>query len=585
MSTPAQPLNHPDNSLWIRVQAFLRELVVPHPSIKLQVERSRAQLLAALSLVLALFTLIGGLSSGSYGTFLALTLISLLTYLLSRTKYYYIGTYLFTYSFTSVGFIRIFQGSASSIDSAISATVHISLVLASALLPRGGFVLLVILATFASFAAPLYSNVPPNEVDSVARTGGIVMVLGVILYGVNTFLANLDRARLNELQGTNLELEDARTNLEKRVAERTDELQSVNLQIEVRALRLQAISEISQSIAANSNLSLQELLSFITRSISEKTGYYHAGIFLLDEKREYAVLRAANSAGGRRMLERRHQLKVGGTGIVGYVCQGGRPRIALDTGTDAVFFNNPDLPETRSEMALPLKVGAQVIGALDVQSTSSSAFNDEDVTALSTLANQIAIIIQNSQLMDGSENSQRPSSRLDSQLLQKENTGFSYLPDGSLAAAEVIDLSIVEKTLESGEMVVLDQFTKAAIPVLAVPVKLRDQVIGILYIEAADAKRKWTEDEIAMVQAVSDRAALALENASLFEATERRATQERVVAEVTSRIGESNDVERILQTTIQELGRTLGAARTFVQLGTTSNNGNGAHRDEDGEQS
>ena len=79
-----------------------------------------------------------------------------------------------------------------------------------------------------------------------------------------------------------------------------------------------------------------------------------------------------------------------------------------------------------------------------------------------------------------------------------------------------------------------------------------------------------------MVQAISDRAALALENASLFEATERRAAQERVVADVTSRIGESNDMERILQTTIQELGRTLGAARTFIQLGA-STNGNGTH--------
>ena len=73
----------------------------------------------------------------------------------------------------------------------------------------------------------------------------------------------------------------------------------------------------------------------------EKLGFYHVGIFLLDENREFAVLRAANSEGGQRMLSRHHQLKVGGIGIVGYVSQGGRPRIALDTGSDAVFFNNP----------------------------------------------------------------------------------------------------------------------------------------------------------------------------------------------------------------------------------------------------
>ena len=567
MSTPAQPLNNPDNSQWLRVQSIVRELIAPHPSIEAQVERGRAQLLAVLSLLLTLFTVTGGLSSGSFGTFLALAAISLLSYLLSRTKYHYIGAYLLTYSFTSMGFIRIFQGSASSVDSAVSATVHVSLVLASALLPRGGFVLLVILSTIATFAAPLYSNVIPNEIDSIPRTGGIVLALGVILYGVNTFLANLGNTRLQELQTANLELEDVKVNLEERVTERTSELQNANLRMEHRAARLQAISEISQNIAANANLGLQELLSFITRSISEKTGYYHAGIFLLDEKREYAVLRGANSAGGRTMLERRHQLKVGGAGIVGYVSQGGRPRIASDTGTDAVFFNNPDLPETRSEMALPLKVGAEVIGALDVQSTSPSAFSDEDVIALSTLANQIAIIIQNSQFKEASDQGVLPASRLGLQLVHDDQTsGFSYLPDGTLSAAVEIDRTLVEKAFESGEIVVMDQFSKANIPVLAIPVKLRDQVIGIIHIEAVDGKRKWTEDEIAMVQSVADRAALALENASLFEATERRAAQERVVAKVTSRIGESNDMQRILQTTVQELGRTLGASRTYIKL-------------------
>ena len=78
------------------------------------------------------------------------------------------------------------------------------------------------------------------------------------------------------------------------------------------------------------------------------------------------------------MLERRHQLRVGGTGIVGYVSQSGRPRIALDTGSDAVFFNNPDLPQTHSEMAIPLKYASQVIGVLDIQSAQPSAFKDED---------------------------------------------------------------------------------------------------------------------------------------------------------------------------------------------------------------
>jgi GAF domain-containing protein len=574
----ARPEN-PNNPLTARMLAFVGGATTPHPSIVTQAEKNRARLLSILSLGLTPFMLMGGISSGSYGTFLTLTIVTLLSYFLSRTPYYNIGAYLFTYSLTSIAFVLIYQGSANSIDSAVASIVHIALVLASALLSRRGFVLLVILSVAATALTPFYSNVQPNEIDSFQRTAGIVMVLGLILYGVNAFLANLDRVRLEDLQRANLELEDIRSNLEKRVFERTNELQVVNLQTEHRVLRLQAIAEISQSIATNTNMGLQELLAYTARAISEKTGYYHAGFFLLDEKREYAVLRAANSAGGRRMLERRHQLKVGGTGIVGYVSQGGRPRIALDTGTDAVFFNNPDLPETRSEMALPLKAGTQVVGVLDVQSTSPSAFNDEDVTALSTLANQIAIIIQNSQLREGGAEAVRTLGRLGQQIGQRDQSlGFSYLVDGTIAAATEIETTLVQRAVEAGEIVVLDQFSHSKIPMLVVPVKLRDQVIGVVHVESADPKRKWTEDEIAMVQSVSDRAALALENASLFEATERRAAQERVVAEVTSRIGESNDMERILQTTIQELGRTLGAARTFIQLGAPSN-GNGSYQD------
>jgi GAF domain-containing protein len=310
-------------------------------------------------------------------------------------------------------------------------------------------------------------------------------------------------------------------------------------------------------------------MSLTTKAISDTTGYYHVGIFLLDENKEFAVLRAANSPGGKRMLERRHQLRVGGTGIVGYVTQSGRSRIALDTGADAVFFNNPDLPQTRSEMAIPLKIGLQVIGALDIQSTQPSAFRDEDVAALTTLANQIAIIIQNANLKQG--DSGLPSAGLGRGQLRIDpagkTSGFTYLPDGSIVTAAEFDAEIIRKSLETGEPAILEPLASGDSPSIAMPVKLRDQLVGMIHVEAADPSRKWTEDEISLLQAVSDRAALALENASLFEEAERRANLERIIAEMSDRIGKSNDLESILQTSIQELGRTIGATRTFIQIG------------------
>ncbi|MGC8856050.1 MAG: GAF domain-containing protein, partial [Anaerolineae bacterium] len=177
--------------------------------------------------------------------------------------------------------------------------------------------------------------------------------------------------------------------LENRVAERTRDL-------ERRAIQLQTAAEIGS--AAASLHDLDTLLPRLTYLISSRFGFYHVGIFLLDDEGEYAVLRAANSAGGQRMLARGHRLKVGETGIVGFVTSTGKPRIALDVGKDAVYFDNPDLPETRSEMAVPLIAGGKILGALDVQSTVEAAFQPEDVSILQVLADQLAIAIENARL-------------------------------------------------------------------------------------------------------------------------------------------------------------------------------------------
>ena len=144
------------------------------------------------------------------------------------------------------------------------------------------------------------------------------------------------------------------------------------------------------------------------------------------------------------------------------------------------------------------------------------------------------------------------------------------MPDGSLSKTSEIDAAVQEKILASSDSFLVERVSATGTPTLSVPVKFRDQVVGIIHIEAANNKRKWTEDEVIMVQAVSERAALALENANLFVAAERGVTQERLISEITTRIGESKDIDQILQTTVQELGRMLGTTRTYIQLGTAT---------------
>jgi signal transduction histidine kinase len=193
---------------------------------------------------------------------------------------------------------------------------------------------------------------------------------------------------------------------EETLRENNRELQAVRFSLqnyaralERRVVHLQVAAEIARD--ATSIGKVGELLNRTVSLVRDRFGFYHAGIFLVEG--DYAVLRAANGEAGEEMLAKHHQLKVGEVGIVGYVTGSGQPRISLDVGSDAVYFRNPDLPETRSEMAVPLLAGNRVIGALDVQSRQSNAFHSEDIAILQTLADQLAVAIENASLYEAAQ--------------------------------------------------------------------------------------------------------------------------------------------------------------------------------------
>jgi GAF domain-containing protein/HAMP domain-containing protein len=382
----------------------------------------------------------------------------------------------------------------------------------------------------------------------------------------------------NAFNTMSIAIQDLVQSLEQRVAERTADLESARLQSEKRAERLEVISQISRTISQESNI--ENLLPFITQLVSERFNFYHVGIFLLDEEKEYAVLRAANSEGGKRMLARGHRLAVGRTGIVGYVAQAGEPRIALDVGADAVFFNNPDLPHTRSEMALPLRVGDQIIGVLDVQSVEPGAFTEEDTYTFSILADQIAIAIDNARLLEQTQKALREAQIFYRQSLQqgwgafarqarkpgyyKSLTGGKFVDTITLSAA-------TRQALEKGEVVVEKPESPEDSETVIVPIRLRDQILGVLNVKGTESGHVWRQEEIKIIQAVSDRVALALENARLFAETSRRAIKEAMIAEISAKIGASINLENVLQTAVEELGRTLPASEVIIQFNPSDN--------------
>ncbi|MCP4544061.1 MAG: response regulator [Chloroflexi bacterium] len=184
-------------------------------------------------------------------------------------------------------------------------------------------------------------------------------------------------------------LQTSYTELEQRVADRTTELAR-------RSTQLEAASQVARDVTLV--LNPNELLNQVVMLITETFGFYHTAIFLVDQSGEWAVLQAASSEGGQKILAENYCIKVGQQGMVGYVIAKNEARIALDVREDAIYFHSPHLPDTRSEITLPLQMGEKVLGALDVQSKFTSAFTDEDMPILQTMADQIAIAIRNTQL-------------------------------------------------------------------------------------------------------------------------------------------------------------------------------------------
>jgi GAF domain-containing protein len=376
-------------------------------------------------------------------------------------------------------------------------------------------------------------NLTPLE--SWLSSSLIFLIINLIISGTLGILVGQLSNRLESERDMREELEFDRQELREKTTD-----------LERRHVQLRTAAEISQAIG--SELDPDTIFQQTISLLSERFDLYYAGVFVLDERGQYAVLRAGSGEAGKAMLEEGHRLIVGGNSMIGQSIATEQPQIALDVGEEAVHFDNPHLPETRSELALPMISRGQVRGALTIQSMKEDAFDTEDITILQTIADSLATALENAELYQQSQSSLSEISTLHRQYLQEA---------WETVTSQREQLEIV---YESPQAPAPDQ----TLSTIEVPLTLRDQQIGTVTLETENPDL--TAEEQAALRAITTQAALALENARLIEETQKRSQQERIVSDVTAKVQRAVRVDEALKITLQELGETLGASRGTIQL-------------------
>lgn len=390
-----------------------------------------------------------------------------------------------------------------------------------------------------------------------------------------------------------------------------------------RAAQLQTAAEVSQ--AAASYLDMDRILSESVYLLRDRFGFYHVSIFLVDEYQQHAIIQASTGEVGRKMLAQKRKFEVGGQSIVGTAAGTGKPRVALDVGEDAVYFSDPLLPDTRSEMALPLIARGRVIGALDVHSTQKGAFAQSDITILQTMANQLANAIEAARSFKESKKALDDVSKLHEKYLREEWTTFLreqktatgyrltddnlfILPEEDTWSSEKY-LSTIDQAIEAKHPVIVpssfvskpdpakngkqqtantpvshngetdpaqdnttafENTVSEDIATLVAPLTLHGQVvIGAVDFEFTDEEREWDEDTLQIVEAVTNQAAQVIEAARLFEQTQAAREEAETLYQVSQALvaaeTEYEMLEMVLEKTLSTLGLKQGGILFFEE--------------------
>jgi GAF domain-containing protein/HAMP domain-containing protein len=359
--------------------------------------------------------------------------------------------------------------------------------------------------------------------------------------------------------------------LEARVEQRTAEIQS-------RSDQILAAAEIGRTAA--SILETNALMQRVIELIQERFKLYYVGLFLVDENRQVAELAAATGRAGAAMLARRHRLLLGSgaaQSMVAWCIANDQPRIALEAEQDAVRLAAPELPETRSEVAIPLRARQEVIGALSIQSHLHNAFDSDTIVIFQAVASQLAIAIENARLFAASQqalvslqqaygeiNRRAWLERLSARpiVLHRDASGLSHR-DAYILDASIQDVSIQGEHAQGEHAQEVSPHT----PAVALPIQARGQTIGYLHARPlSNQPGAWSEEKQELLTTLTEQLSVAIDSARLFEATQQQAARERMVAEISSRMRATLDIDTILQTIAAELCSALELAEVEIRL-------------------
>jgi len=338
-------------------------------------------------------------------------------------------------------------------------------------------------------------------------------------------------------------------NLEDRIAQRTRDIE--------------ATRDIGQAISSIRDL--DALLNRIIELIRERfENIYHAQVFLIEPTRQYAVLRASTGEVGQRLLERGHRLPVGSQSVIGKTTADGQPVVALDTSTSPIHKRNELLPDTRAELALPLRTREGILGALDLQSKRSDAFGESDIRLFQSVADQLSIAIVNAQLFEESRQRLSEIEDLNRRLMGDAWYDYTVTRKRSAASAAGEPWSELQlRAYEAGDMV--EQINKDTVT-FAIPVSLRGQTIGA--VEWSVPRASYNDNTRMLARELTARLAVSADSARLLEQSQRLADRERLVNDITRKLTQQTDVSQVLQIAVRELGQALKVPQTAIRLAT-----------------